>query len=296
MKRFLFLLGMLAACAPAAADHEKLGDAAVAQGNYDDALLEFRAAVQSSPRPRVFAKLAEAALHTRDYRTGADGFRRLAEADPTRAGEAATGLEMVAEGAARTGDATALEAAVLALQALAPDRPIGRLALPLVLQGTLAPDRELALLPDALAAAGDGGTVDSLLILYAGAYRRTTACEDAVRIYSILQRRTGSLPASALPGYSACSFQLGSDAQTLNQPENAERWFGLVLRLDSTSTLGRRALVGYADARAAQGDTAAAVHALQEAAGGQDSIAQRALGRLQTLGMSLPGDSLTPQP
>ncbi len=294
MKPLLLLLVLAAACVSAAADHEKLGDAAAAQGNFDDALLEYRAGVQASPRPRLFAKLAQAALRTHDYRTAADGYRRLAEEDPTRAGEAATGLDMVAEGAARTGDATALESAVVALQSLAPDRPVGRLALPLVLKGTLAPERELALLPDALAAAGDGGTVDSLLILYAGAYRRTTACEDAVRVYGILERRAGSLPDAAVPGYVACTFQLGADAQALEQPENAERWYALALRLDSTSTLGRRALVGYADARAAQGDTAAAVPALEAAAGGQDSVAQRARRRLQALGAPVSGDSIAP--
>lgn len=295
MKLLLLLPVLLAACVPAAADHEKLGDAAVAQGNYDEAVLEYRAGIQSHPEARLFAKLGQAALHTHDYRTAAESYRRLAETDPTRAGEAATGLDMVAEGAARTGDAAALESAVLALQALAPDRPIGRLALPLVLKGSLAPERELALLPDALAAAGDGGTVDSLLILYAATYRRTTACEDAVQIYSTLERRSGTLPGAAVPGDVACTFQLATDAQTLGQPENAERWFAQVLQLDSTSTLGRRALVGYADARAAQGDTAAALPALEAAAVGQDSIAQRATRRLRALGVPIASDS-TVQP
>ncbi len=285
---------LLLGCPSAAADHARLGDQAVSEGDYVVAVAEYRAGVQASPRPELLAKLGNAAIRLKNYREAAEAYRRLGETDPSRVGEAATGLERVARGAAEAGDHLAGREALLGLRAIAPDRPSGRLAVSLALSGRLGAGEALPLLPYALAGAQSDATVDSLLKLYGQALRETTACEDAVRIYQTLVRRSGS--AAGAEGLAECAVQLGMDAEALNQPEIAERWYRDALAADSLSELGRRALFGLAQTRLGQGDTLQAARAFRTVVdrwGTADSLGQSASQRLNALSGGLPpaGDS-----
>lgn len=287
----LFLL----ACPSAAADHAKLGDQAVSKGDYNVAVAEYRAGIQTSPRPELLAKLGSAALRLKNLREAAEAFRRLGESDPSRAGEAATGLERVARAAAAASDHLAGREALLGLQAIAPDRPTGRIALSLAMSGRFNAGDALPLLPYALAGARSDGTVDSLLHLYGDALRETTACEEAVGVYQTLMRRSGG--AGAARGLAECALRLGMDAEALNQPEIAEGWFRSALAADTLTPLGQRALFGLANARLSQGDTVQAAQAFRtvvERWGAADSLGQQASQKLNTLSGGFPpaGDSL----
>ena len=278
----LVLLG----CPSAAADHAKLGDQAVSEGDYNVAVAEYRAGVQASSRPELLAKLGAAALRLKNYREAAEVYRRLGETDPSRAGEAATGLERVARAAAAAHDHLAGREALLGLKAIAPDRPTGRIALTLAMSGRFSAGDALPLLPYALAGARSDATVDSLLHLYGNALRETTACEEAVRIYQALLRRTGGQATNAAGGLAECAVRLGMDAEALNQPEIAERWFRDALRADSLTDLGRQALLGLGYARLSQGDTLNAALAYRTAVerwGTADSLGQVASQRLGAL-------------
>ena len=59
------LAAVLAGCTLAAADHERLGDAAYGALRYDNAVAEYSAAEASGGRPRLWAKLGAAALHNK---------------------------------------------------------------------------------------------------------------------------------------------------------------------------------------------------------------------------------------
>jgi tetratricopeptide (TPR) repeat protein len=289
----LLLLG----CPSAAADHAKLGDQAVSEGDYNVAVAEYRAGVQTTPRPELLAKLGSAALRLKNYREAAEAYRRLGETDPSRAGEAATGLERVARAAAAANDHLAGREALLGLQAIAPDRPIGRIALSLAMSGSFDAGDALPLLPYALAGARTDATVDSLLRLYGDALRETTACEEAVGVYQTLLRRTGGAASAAAKGLAECAVRLGMDAEALNQPEIAERWFRDALEADSLTDLGRQALLGLGYARLGQGDTLNAAQAFRTAIerwGSADSLGQIATQRLAALsGGLLPLDDST---
>jgi tetratricopeptide (TPR) repeat protein len=284
-------------CPSAAADHAKLGDQAVSEGDYNVAVAEYRAGVQASARPELLAKLGSAALRLKNYREAADVYRRLGETDPSRAGEAATGLERVARAAAAAHDHLAGREALLGLQAIAPERPAGRIALSLAMSGRFTAGDALPLLPYALAGARSDATVDSLLHLYGNALRETTACEEAVRVYQTLLRRTGGSAMSAARGLAECAVRLGMDAEALNQPEIAERWFRDALKADSLTDLGRQALLGLGYARLSQGDTLNAALAFRTAVerwGSADSLGQIASQRLADLsGGLLPLDDST---
>ena len=58
-----------------------------------EALAEYRQGVEKDPDARVWAKAGAAALHTGNLDVASDAYLRLAAEDPTRAEEAAEGLE-----------------------------------------------------------------------------------------------------------------------------------------------------------------------------------------------------------
>ncbi len=119
MIRRLAPLFLLAACAGSAADHERLGDNAYAEGEYTTALEEYRTAARGGTEPGVYAKLGLVALKTGNLNEAGEAYRLLAEADKSRATEAARGLEQVAREAERADAGAALETAVSALRQVA---------------------------------------------------------------------------------------------------------------------------------------------------------------------------------
>jgi tetratricopeptide (TPR) repeat protein len=285
---------LLAACGRP--DRERVADTAYGAGRYADALAGYRAVSQGKPRARVWAKLGAAALHTGDLRESAEAFLRLATDDPTRADEAAEGLESVARAAERAGNDDVLREVVTGLQAVAPGRTTTAYALVLAQRATTDTAELVALLPGALAAASAPETVDSLLTRYARALESGAGCGQALLVYRAVLRRTqdSALRAPARRGAGDCAYALGIRSDSAGRVDDAALWFAEAARVDSTTPTGRRALVRYADTRLTQGDTLAAVLTLQAvAAGGTiDSMSQAAAGRLVALGFtSSAGDS-----
>jgi tetratricopeptide repeat protein len=278
--------------------HEARGDQAYGSGRYSQALAEYRAAVAKSPDSRVWAKAGAAALHTGDLDVAADAYLRLAAEDPTRAEEAAEGLEVVARAAERAGDGKRLETAVIGLGAIAPSRSVGRYALTLIRRPAAQASDLVAVLPGAIAVAPDAETVDSLLAVYAAALRETTGCDQALPMFQAALRRTKSaeLRSRAEEGVAACSLALGVRAEAGGRLQDATLWYAATIRIDSSTTVGRRALVGYGDARLKLGDTIAAALAFQAVASDRvqsDSIRQMADDRLSELrGRSYTRDTL----
>jgi tetratricopeptide (TPR) repeat protein len=285
------ILGVLAVVLGAAGcgqarDHERKGDQAYGQGNYSVALTEYRAAVAADPDARVWAKVGAAALRTGSLEVATDAYLRLAAEDPTRAEEAAEGLEAVARGAERSRDTKRLETAVVGLGMIAPNRSIGRYALAVVRRPAAEANDLVAVLPAAIAAAPDAETVDSLLGVYAAALRETSGCDQALPVFQATLRRTrdATLRTRAEDGVAGCSLALGLRAEAAGNSEDAALWFAAAIRVDSGTPVGRRALVGYGDARIRQGDTTAAAEAYRAVADDQvqsDSTMQMARDRLE---------------
>jgi hypothetical protein len=269
-------------------DHERRGDQAYGQGGYNEALAEYRTAVGRDPDARLWAKVGSAALRTGNLEVASDAYLRLAAEDPTRAEEAAEGLEAVARAADRSGDGKRLEAAVIGLGMIAPNRSLGRYALAVVRrQGAEANDL-VAVLPAAIAAAPDAETVDSLLAVYAAALQETSGCDQALPVFQATVRRTRitALRTRAEDGVAGCSLVQGLRAEAGGSPEDAALWFAAAIRVDSATPVGRRALVGYGDARLRLGDTLGGALAYQAVAADvvqSDSTTQMARDRLEEL-------------
>ena len=302
LRRFPLLVTTLSATAligcGQGGDHEAQGDQAYGSGQYTQALAEYRAALAKSPDARVWAKAGAAALHTGDLGIASDAYLRLAAEDPTRAEEGAEGLETVARAAERAGDGKRLEAAVIGLGAIAPDRSVGRYALTLIRRPGAQASNLVAVLPGAIAVAPDAETVDSLLAVYAVALRETTGCDQALPLFQAALRRTKSaeLHSRAEEGVAGCSLALGIRAEAGGKLQDATLWYAAAIRIDSSTTVGRRALVGYGDARLKLGDTIAAALAFQAVASDRvqsDSIRYMADDRLSELrGRSYTRDTL----
>jgi tetratricopeptide (TPR) repeat protein len=293
MRTGLLLALWLGGCTSAAADHERLGDRAYREGNFAAAMAEYRAAAKGHGSARLYAKLGSVALHERDLGAAIEAFAALKEADPSRAAEAAVGLERAAYLAAHGGSAQVaqLAAAVRALRAVAPGRPLGRFAF--ASPAGLDASEALGALPAALAAASEARAVDSLLVAYGESQRVTTACEAATHTFGIVLRRTrnsGLRTTSAL-GIGACALRLGLDALAAEQPDVAERWFESAVSAAPATPFGWRASIGLGDARVKQGDVLGAAIAYQtvlSAASVPDSLNKLAADKLNALGGAPP--------
>ena len=284
---------VLVACGPSGGP-EGLGDRSYAEGRYQEALAAYAPLAETTPSPRLWAKVGAAALRLGQLREATAAYQSLAEIAPERADEAAEGLELVIVAAERRRDEVALEEAVAALRAVAPAYPLGRHALNLmqVVNGPVSPSDFAA----ALAVAADARTVDSLLVRQASALAGTGECGEAVPLYQSALRRSGRLgnPA-AEAGLVDCFFRLGA-AQLTSAPDSAEIWFRSAAGMDSTTPLGRSAMLGLGDARVRQGDIIGAALAYQTVLSSgtrSDSLSTVAAAKLNALVSAEAPDSLS---
>ena len=264
-------------------------------GQYSQALAEYRAAVAGDPDARIWAKTGAAGLRAGNLEVASDAYLRLAAEDPTRTEEAAEGLDAVARAADRAGDVKRLESAVVGLGMIAPGRSIGRYALQLIRRPGAEATDLVAVFPGAIAAAPDPETVDSLLSVYGAALRETSGCDQALPVFQATLRRShvDLLRSRAEDGVAGCSLVLGLKAEAAGKPSDAALWFAASIRIDSGTAVGRRALVGYGDAKLRMGDTAAGAQAFQAVASDQvqsDSTTQMARDRLEELRARSGGD------
>lgn len=281
------------ACGPAGGP-EGMADRDYAEGRYQEALAVYVPLVESEPTPSLWAKVGASALRLGRLREATAAYQALATSAPDRAEEAAEGLERVIEAAERQREEVSLEEAVAALRAVAPDRPLGRHALNLmqVANGPVSSSDFAA----ALAVASDARTVDSLLVQQAGALAKTGSCSAAIRLYQAAVRRAGrSGNSGAEAGLVDCFFRLGA-TQLMSAPDSAEAWFRSAAGIDSTSSVGRAAMVGVGDARLRQGDLIGAALAYQTVLSSgdrSDSLATVAGAKLNALVSAEVPDSLS---
>lgn len=287
------LLLLVAGCGSGSPDRERAGDVAWHTGRWADAMVDYRAAGDA---PRLTAKLADAALQAGALAESAAAWTKLGIDDPQRAGEAAAGLARLADLAERDGKPGALVAAVLGIRRVAPSWPAGRLAGRLgPIAGMTAPDIAV-FVPALLAATADRAAADPLLFSLAVAHRARGACDAAVPVLEGVLRRTVNSPLrdSVVTTLGWCELGLGLAALQADRSGDAERWLDRAATRDSLGAVGRRALVGFGDARARQGDSTAAKVAwrtVAAAGAAPDTLTQLALLRLAQIAPVLSSDT-----
>lgn len=289
------------ACTRSAADHEELGDRAYAARAYRDALAEYQLGLKAHPGSAdLQAKSAAAALHTGEFGLAAAAYVALGEQDHSRAAEAADGLERVVRAALAASDRNAAATGLQGLRAVAPGRPLGRYTRLAALDAAERGDTgaALALLPSAVAAAGDARSADSLLFAYGMAAVRARACSTAVPAFEgvIRRQREPAVAERAREGLGLCSLIEGQRLLEEGRPVEAEDWFRRASAPGSPVDVVRGAFLGLGDVKLAQGDVAAALDSYQQALGGGapgDTIAQRAHQKINALGKA---DAAAPPP
>ena len=296
----LLLAAALAAAGCGRVDAERQADQIYAAGRYDEALAAYKDLADRAPGGRLWAKIAATALRAGKLGEATDAYLHLAGEDPTRVRESVAGLEAVARAAERTDNRQALHEAVLGLQTLIPDGVPGRYALVLAQQPDAEPDELVLVLPGAIAAAPDQGTVDSLLLRYGQALQSTAGCGQALLQYRAVVRRSqdSSLRARAKASAGECAFGLGQRAQSAGRDDAAALWYAEAARADTASEVGRRALVGFGDLKLRHGDTLAAALAYQAVVSASpadgDSLSTLAAARLAQIGLIPPSDGPVP--
>ena len=284
----------LGACGPAGGA-EGVGDQSYADGRYQEALAAYAPLAETAPSARLWAKVGATAFHLGQLREATAAYRALGLADPTRADEAAEGLERVILAAERRLDDLALQEAVAALREVAPGRPLGRHALSLmkVADGPVA-TTDLAA---AIAAATEAGTIDTLLVRQATALAGADGCAAAVPLFQVGTRvvpaATG-IPRRRADWWSASSAwgpRSWRTRPTAPRPGSVRQpaWI-------PRPGVGRAAMIGLGDARARQGDLVGAALAYQSALSSgprSDSLGVVAAAKLNALVSAVPPDTLS---
>jgi hypothetical protein len=277
----LLALAAVSGCGWGRGGREQLGDEAWHDARWADAVADYRAAGDS---PRLIAKLADASLEGRLWTVSAAAWTRLGIDAPDRVAEAAAGLARVAALAQDAGDDAGLAQAITGLRQIAPGWPLQRLGARLGGVGDLQPAAMADVIPVLLSSVSGREPTEPLLVMLGRADRARGDCNAAVPILEGVLRTTmnASLRDSATTTLGWCELGLGLSALAAQHPGDAERWLASAMRRDSAGAVGRRARLGYGDARAVEGDSAAARLAWQFVASGtpQDSLTQSAFQRL----------------
>ena len=281
---------LLAACSPVA-DHARLGDRRYAERAFVDALAEYRLAMhQRAPDAELRAKFAAAALQAGALGEAVTAYHDLTRAEPGAVDEAADGLMRAARLAIGAHDMSALSDALLALRDIAPQRPVGFLAVALG-AGTAYARRPEAMdvLLEAAAAASTPARADSFLVAYADLNTHMGRCDAATRTYEAILRRSHQVPPlveAARGGLAGCSVEDGKVSLSAGALQDAEARFRKAISIGEPDSVVRLAWLLVGDARWAKGDTAVAQDAYRRAMSGAaegDAIAARANDQLNRL-------------
>jgi tetratricopeptide (TPR) repeat protein len=281
---------LAAACTPVA-DHERLGDRRYAEHAFVDALAEYRLAMrQRVPDAELRAKFAAAALQAGSLGEAVTAYHDLARAEPGAVDEAADGLTRAARLAIGARDMAALSDALVALRDVAPQRPVGFLAVALG-AGTSYVRRPEAMdvLLEAAAAAANPASADSFLVAYADLNAHMGRCDAATRTYEAVLRRSRQVPRlveAARGGLAGCAVEDGEASLSAGALQDAEVRFRKAISIGEPDSVVRLAWLLVGDARWAEGDTAVAQDAYRHAMSGApegDPIAARANDQLNRL-------------
>jgi tetratricopeptide (TPR) repeat protein len=281
---------LLAACSPSL-DHERMGDRRYAEHAYPDAMAEYGLALhQRRPNAELRTKYAEAALQAGALSEAVGAYRELARAEPGSEDEAADGLARAARLAIGARDMSALAGAVTTLREIAPQRPVGALAVALGAGSTVLAKRPEAadVLLEAAAASGSAATADSFLVAYADLNSHLGRCDVAAPVYQGVLRRAPVPPLAraARGGLAGCAVEAGKLSLGAGSLQDAEARFRSAIAIGEPDSVVRLAWLLIGDARWADGDTTIALDAYRRAIAGAaegDPVAARAKGQLQRL-------------
>jgi tetratricopeptide (TPR) repeat protein len=264
---------------------EETADFAASESRWD---LVYDALSGAGDEPHILGKRAVAALATGQIGSAIRDWSRLARYDSTRLGEAASGLARSAVAAERAGDQLVLAEAVRALRAVAPEWPVGRLALSLRLPSGRPSADALILAPAILAAAPAREIADDALYALSRAEQERGHCDRAEpMLRTVIRRGDEAIAGHSRRALSDCRLAAGLLAAATGDTLAAVDALNEALDSDPMGLSGRRASVALGDVQEGRGDMFGARLLWQTVvtSGAQrDSITEMALERLNARG------------
>ena len=231
-----FMAGSLVACSPRATEQNAVrrGDEAFAQGNFDEALAEYRLAVrQGADDPAIAARVAHTYVMMNRVDDAGSYYRDAAARDPEIADQAVSDLMRLARDAHASGDRFAMATAVEAAIELRPGIGMGGMTLELARHYFANGEygRALPFYQIALADATD--SVPAVVFEVGQAYSELGDCEHALVSFEQFRDMVRARDRGEVDWYiGTCAFNIARElrSRTPLDPEELNRALELINR------------------------------------------------------------------
>ncbi len=224
MTRALFLVpvAVLAACSPRTSEQNAVrrGDVAFAQGNYDEALAEYRLAVrQGSDDPMVTARVAHTYAMMDRVDDAGDLYKDAVARDPDLADQAISELMRLARESEASGDRFAMATAVETARQLNPAVGVGDMALPLARQYFQSGEYERALPFYRMALASAKDSVPQVVFEVGQAHEEIGDCEHALVLFEQFRSMVRPWERGEVDWHiGTCAFDIAQEMRSGSQP------------------------------------------------------------------------------
>ncbi|HET9949728.1 MAG TPA: tetratricopeptide repeat protein [Longimicrobiales bacterium] len=232
----LLLLAALAACSPRQTEQNAVrrGDVAFAQGEYEEALAEYRLAIrQGADDPEIIARVAETYAMMNRVDQAGEHYREAVQRDPELTDQAVAALMRLAREAQASGDRFAMATAVQTALELRPGVGVGDMALALARHhyGNGEYGRALPFYQRALSGARD--SVPAILFEVGRAHSEIGDCERALVFFERFRELVRPSQRGEVDWYiGTCAFDVARELRAQESPtrEDLQRALELVDR------------------------------------------------------------------
>lgn len=281
------------------------GDAAFAEGDFGEALAEYRLALsRGADDAEIHLRAAHAYAHQGQLSEARERYEDAVARDSTTLDQAVADLTHHARRAASRGDYVAASTAMEAVLDLQPGVSVGELALPLARHyaqsGRYA--RAVPFFEQALAEARqDDGQADAeLLHDMAMVHEELGDCERAVLLFEALREKGNATQREEADWYiGRCSYDLGISALQRGATERAVEHLTEVVGIGEPRHLLADAYFQLGRALSLEGACDAAVQAFERAQrdelGGSIALVEEARARVDAIRFGDPGDDADPE-
>jgi tetratricopeptide (TPR) repeat protein len=270
---FVMLMGIgvvsvTAACTAAGSDEGAIdrGDAAFAQGDYSEALAEYRLALrQGSEEVPTLIRAAHAYARVGRIDEARTHYEAAIRQDPSIADIASADLLRVARNAVERRDGIAAAAAVEAAIALQPGVSLGGLALPLARHFSRNAQYGEALPFYQKAVAEENGSTAEIMMEMALAHQELGDCERALAFFEQVRPEVAPARRTEVDWHVGnCSFLLAREAQDRGDQDDALRYYRTTIDIGEPRNRLAQAWFQSAEILADRGQAAAAIQAFEQ--------------------------------
>ncbi len=286
---FLVLVAGLAGCTAAGSEEEALrrGDTAFAQGEFNDALSEYRLALRrGNDDAETWLRAAHAFARVNRIEEAREHYQAAIARDSALVDQAASDLLRVARRAIQRRDGTVAAAAADAAVRLQPGVSLSGVALDLARHyvRNAQPAEALPYFQKALAESDDD---PEILLELALAHEQLGDCERALAFFEQVRPRIAPNRRSEVDWQVGnCSFQLAREAQERGFSDEALRLYRAVTELGEPRNVVGQAWFDTAEILARRGECTAAVAAFErviQAESNAGALSARAMDRIDQI-------------